>query len=146
VVFVCQGNTCRSPFAHHCCREATCPFPVASFGLSTSTGRPADVTAVGVARRFDIDLSAHEAIDLSDFAIADGDLLFVMEDRHIRALAPAIAGRDVQVALLGLWYRPYFALIYDPHSLSPEYFASCFRRIAIAVERACADAQGGTCA
>jgi protein-tyrosine phosphatase len=144
IVFVCQGNVCRSPFAHYCYSRLAGPLPVASLGLSTSTGRPADPTAIEVARRFDIDLSSHVAIDLADFEIADGDLLFVMEDRHIGALAPAIAGCDVQVALLGLWHRPRFALLYDPHSLIPDYFFSCFRRIELAVARLCIEASGHT--
>jgi len=141
IVFVCAGNICRSPYAHHRYAAAGAPIPVASFGLATTTGAGADPTAASVARSFGLDLSHHVATDLKDFEIRDGDLLLVMEDRHIAALSPAVAGRDVQVSLLGLWYRPHFALLYDPHTLSPGYFTSCFRRIDAAVARLAAEAR-----
>lgn len=139
IVFVCQGNICRSPFAHRRFRQMTSALPVASFGLSTNSGSPADATAIDVAKQFGIDLSDHRATDAKDFEIADGDLLFVMEDRHAKAVTHAIAGRAVQIALLGLWYRPYFALLYDPHTLSRAYFVSCLRRIDMAVQQVCDD-------
>jgi len=143
-VFVCAGNICRSPYAHYRYAATAGPIPVASFGLATTTGVGADQTATEVARTLGLDLSRHSATDLKDFEIRDGDLLLAMEDRHIAALAPAIAGRDVQVSLLGLWYRPYFALLYDPHTLSRRYFASCFRRIDAAVARLAAEAKART--
>ena len=139
IVFVCQGNICRSPFAHWRFAQISHALPVVSFGLATTSGSPANATAIDVAKQFGVDLSDHRATDLEDFEIADGDLLFVMEDRHVKALAPVIKGREVQVALLGLWYRPYFALLYDPHTLSRAYFVSCFRRIDEAVQRLAAD-------
>jgi protein-tyrosine phosphatase len=143
IVFVCLGNICRSPYAHYRCLAMECPLPVASFGLSTSTGVAANATAAEVALSRGIDLSGHSATDLADFTILDGDLLLVMEDRHIDALAPAVMGRNVQIGLLGLWYRPSFALLYDPFSLSPAYFASCFRRIDAALARVVAQAKAG---
>ena len=141
VVFVCMGNICRSPYAHQRWQAMAVPLPVASFGLSTTTGVAADDTAARIAGTLGVDLSAHAAVDLDDFAIADGDLMLVMEDRHVRRLKPVVAGRDVQIVLLGLWHRPPFALLYDPHRLSPAYFAACFRRIDGAIDRLAAEAR-----
>lgn len=135
VVFVCHGNICRSPFAHKRWSETSCPIPVVSVGLSTTTGVGADPTAIETAHFFGVDLAMHSATDLKDFRLADGDLLFVMEDRHIRALESAVAGRDIQIMLLGLWHRPRFALLYDPFLMNTEYFTSCFRRIDGAIAR-----------
>jgi len=134
LVFVCQGNVCRSPFGHHLASKLIAELPVCSLGLGTKSGLPADSLATEVANEFGVDLSVHRTTSVTDFPIRPGDLFLVMEDRHLRILTPLLEGRDVQVALLGLWCRPPLALIYDPHRLSPEYFRTCFTRISEAVE------------
>ncbi|NKB19889.1 MAG: phosphotyrosine protein phosphatase [Alphaproteobacteria bacterium] len=135
LVFICHGNICRSPFAHRLYEKMEDRIPVVSFGLSTSTGAPADEMATLVARKFDVELREHKATDVDEFSILDGDLLLVMEDRHIRALHTLVANKDVQMALLGLWSRPRFALLYDPYKLTADYYATCFGRIANAIIR-----------
>lgn len=134
LVFVCQGNVCRSPFGHHLAQKRIGGLPVCSLGLGTVSGLPADSTAQAVARDFGLDLSAHKTTAFADFAVEPGDLYLVMEDRHLRTLRPLLNGQEVQVALLGLWCRPPLALLYDPHRLTRGYFSTCFSRIAQAVE------------
>ncbi len=134
LVFVCQGNICRSPFGHHLAQKLIGDVPVRSLGLGAGSGLPADSLATEVAQDFGVDLLAHKTTALADFAIEAGDLFLVMEDRHLRALAPSLEGHDVQVALLGLWCRPPLALLYDPHRLTRSYFKTCFHRITQAVE------------
>jgi len=133
LVFVCQGNICRSPFGHYLAKTKIDDLPVCSLGLGTNSGMPADETASDVARDFGVDLSGHKTTAFADFAIEPGDLYLVMEDRHLRDLKPLIAGQDVQVALLGLWCRRPLALLYDPHRMTRDYFTTCFGRIAQAV-------------
>jgi protein-tyrosine phosphatase len=133
MVFICQGNICRSPFAYFQALALESKFPIESFGLATTTGSGANGLAIEVALDFGLDMSGHSATDMSDFEICDGDLLIVMEDRHITWLGPNTAGRDVQLCLLGLWCRPRFALLYDPHNHPRAYFESCFHRINLAV-------------
>ena len=135
VVFVCRGNICRSPFAEAVARKALRNLPTVSVGLSTTTGAPAFPMARDAARRFAIDLSRHQATDISEFEFRDGDLLCAMEARHIARLRAFSAGHNLQIALLGLWCRPRLALLYDPHGMSAEYFATCFDRIQKAVVR-----------
>ena len=134
LVFVCQGNVCRSPFGHHLANQVIAGVPVCSLGLGTSSGLPADSLATNVASDFGVDLTAHRTTAVTDFPIREGDLFLVMEDRHLRSLTPLLQGHDVQVALLGLWSRPRLALIYDPHRLSRGYFTTCFQRIKKSVE------------
>lgn len=134
LVFICQGNICRSPFAHHMVAATVDDMPVVSFGLATTTGVTANSMALEVASEFGVDMSDHRATNLSDFMISDGDLLLVMEDRHIHWLAPHLVDKDVQVGLLGLWCRPRFALLYDPFEHPREYFSTCFGRVERAVQ------------
>jgi len=135
IVFVCRGNICRSPFAEAVARKVFRNLPISSVGLSTSAGVPAFPMAQDAARRFAVDLSQHQATDISEFEFRDGDLLFAMEARHIAPLRAFCASRNLQIALLGLWCRPRLALLYDPHGMSAEYFVTCFDRIQKAVTR-----------
>lgn len=133
LVFVCQGNICRSPYAHWlalCETDA-----VASLGLNTETGMPAYDMAMEAARIGGVDLTPHRTTDWNDFELRDGDLLLAMEMRHIRIIEQRPVDCDIQVGLLGLWCRPRMPLLYDPHRLSPAYFATCYERIDRAVAR-----------
>ncbi len=130
LVFVCLGNINRSAFAaevarrHHAC--------VHSIGLSTTTGAPAFPTAILTAKRLGYDLLAHTATDLSDYAYQAGDLLLVMEVRHIgRLIASGIPAQAI--APLGQWASPHRIHLHDPHTLSDEYFRTCFTLINSAV-------------
>lgn len=133
LVFICQGNICRSPFAHYLTSSLEPGIPVTSFGLATTTGVEAFSLATDVAGDYRLDMSHHTATDLVDFNIKDGDLLIVMEDRHINKLKPKLHSKNVQLCLLGLWCRPRFALLYDPFEHDRIYFESCFSRIDRAV-------------
>ena len=130
LVFVCLGNINRSAFAAEVARAHG--VEVVSIGLATTTGAPAFPTAAMTAMRFDIDLSAHTATDISDYAYQPGDLLLAMEIRHIKQLL--VHGIPAQaIAPLGHWASPHRIHIHDPHTLSDEYFRTCFTLIHSAV-------------
>lgn len=127
LVFVCQGNICRSAFADVAGRRAG--LNTASFGLSTTTGRAAHDAAIVAARALGHDLSGHKAIDLKDYAPQDGDLLLAMEVRQLHRLAadPRLAG--LPRVLLGRWTRPMLPHLHDPYGLDDRYMATCLARI-----------------
>ena len=126
VVFVCLGNICRSAYAHHF-GSTFLPVEVASFGLSTTTNIPAFPLAQIVSLDRGLDIAHHRTTDFSDFNIRPGDLLLVMEVRQARRLNELVGSRDdIQISLLGNWARPIRPHIHDPHTLSENYFHSCF--------------------
>lgn len=131
LVFVCQGNICRSPYAHYLALQHT--DKVASLGYATTSAQAAYPLALKVAQQRGIDLSTHRTTDINDFLFAPGDLLLVMEDRHLAKVQQKAEQHQAQVALLGLWATPVAALLYDPYSLSEAYFHSCYQRIENAV-------------
>lgn len=132
LVFVCLGNINRSAFAHAVAARAGAE--CRSIGLSTTTGAPATESAIAVAREFGVPLEAHRATDFTDFERGDGDLLLVMELRHAHTLV-ARGVPPARIALLGHWARPTRYHIHDPHTLSTEYFRTCFAVIQPAVLR-----------
>ena len=135
IIFICQGNICRSPFAAAVASHVFQNMSICSVGLSATAGTPAFVMAQDTARNFALDLSQHRATDIKEFEFRDGDLIVAMEARHIAPLHSLCLGRNVQIALLGLWCRPRLALLYDPYGMSAEYFVTCFDRIHRAVTR-----------
>lgn len=90
IVFVCTGNTCRSPLAEVLCKKMLAEklncsvedlvergFRVMSMGLSAMPGNTATSEALIVAREFKSDLSAHrsrpiepELLDMADYVVA----------------------------------------------------------------------------
>lgn len=132
LVFLCQGNICRSAFADVAARQAG--MRAASLGLSTTTGRPAHGPAIAAADALGYDLTAHRAIDLSDYRPEPGDLLLAMEVRQLHRIAadPRLCG--LPRVLLGRWTRPIVPHLHDPYGLDDRYMATCLRRIDGAVK------------
>jgi protein-tyrosine phosphatase len=100
IVFVCTGNTCRSPLAETLfkqrlaqrlgCAPQELPergYVVLSAGLAASAGAPAADEALEVARAYGGDLSAHRSRPLTAQMAAQADYLIAMTHGHVRALA-----------------------------------------------------------
>lgn len=88
VLFVCSGNTCRSPLAEavfrRLLREAgRSDIVVTSAGTGAYEGAPASEGAFLVALEAGLDLSGHRARLLSREAVAEADLLLVMARGHL---------------------------------------------------------------
>jgi protein-tyrosine phosphatase len=99
VVFVCTGNTCRSPMAEGLCKKLLadhlgCPatelpargFYVLSAGLAAMMGGEAALEAVEVGRAYGADLSLHQSRPLTEDLAAQADFLVAMTRGHLMAL------------------------------------------------------------
>jgi len=142
LVFVCHGNICRSAFADVVAR--TLGANVASFGLSTSSGKGAHEPAIATAAALGVDMRHHRTTRVQDFVAQPGDLLIGMETRHLRRMAamPTLAG--LPRTLLGLWAQPIMPHLHDPYHLDPRYMATCLTRIRTATERLVRDFPGAS--
>lgn len=103
VLFVCTGNTCRSPMAEATmnARLAELGWPhveVRSAGTGALTGSPASGGALRTAARFGLDLSGHRSTRLSGDLIDWADLVLVMSWPHAEAVS-ALGGTE-KTALL----------------------------------------------
>jgi protein-tyrosine phosphatase len=87
ILFVCSGNTCRSPLAEGIARKVLpdriqTPVAVSSVGSSASEGMPASPHAVNVASLHGIDLANHRSRALDAMSVREADLIVTMGSKH----------------------------------------------------------------
>ncbi len=99
LLFVCTGNTCRSPLAEVIARRLAedrgmSALRVGSAGTSAWEGASASDGALLVAMEHGLDLSAHRARTLTPALVAASDLILTMGPQHLeRVLSMGGAGR-----------------------------------------------------
>jgi len=93
VLFVCTGNTCRSPIAAAVlCSEAArvgLDVEVASAGTTARSGGSATYMAIRVASARGLDISGHTAQRISPGLVEWADAVLTMEEGHRDTLAAA---------------------------------------------------------
>jgi len=88
VLFVCTGNTCRSPMAEaiarsHVRRLGWSDVEVGSAGIAAADGAPASDGALVVTLEGGQDLSAHRARSLTPALVDGAALILAMGPRHL---------------------------------------------------------------
>ena len=113
VLFVCSGNTCRSPMAEAIARQLlaqrlgvhemeleTKGITVASAGSFAMSGARATGHAADAVKAFGADLSGHRSRTLSVELIHQADIVYVMSKGHQRAVLSLVPGAAGKVELL----------------------------------------------
>ncbi len=124
IIFVCTGNTCRSPLAEGLMKKKLNAsgfkdIEVTSAGLAACTGDEVSANSVEAAKKYGVDISAHRARALNPYMFEDG-IFFCMSPSHVAALLPYIP-KD-RVFLLGNG-------IADPFMYSQEVYDRCTEQI-----------------
>src|SRR5438876_9217435 len=112
VLFVCTGNTCRSPLAEAIARKISIErglhdVEALSAGTSAHDGSPASDGALLVAMERGMDLSQHRAQTLSRDLVCDADLVLAMGPHHLE-----------RIEALGGGGRAYLLADYASHGAS----------------------------
>ena len=87
ILFVCTGNTCRSPLAEAIARRMVAKralpnIEVSSMGTFATEGSPASEGSLRVAEEQGIDLTAHRARVSTPERVQSADLILVMGPHH----------------------------------------------------------------
>ena len=138
VVFVCTGNTCRSPLAEASCKRllaeqlecdpvelAERGFQVISAGLSAIMGDSATAEAVLAARELGVDLSGHRSMPLTRELADKADCIVAMTQGHLLTIAyyhPDALERSILLRADG-------ADVADPIGCEMEVYRSCATEI-----------------
>lgn len=91
IVFVCTGNTCRSPLAEAIARKFAIErglheLDLSSAGTSAWDGAPASDGALLVGMERGMDLSQHRAQSLTRTIVRDADLVLAMGPHHLERI------------------------------------------------------------
>lgn len=105
LLFVCTGNTCRSPMAaalarHLLAERGVADVEVASAGTSAWPGSPASEEVPAVLEEVGVELSEHAARELTAERVEWADLILVMGAHH-KAMVEALGGGDKVAMVTG---------------------------------------------
>jgi protein-tyrosine phosphatase len=114
VLFVCTGNTCRSPMAEgifkkylaeklNCAVDelAAIGYKVISAGVLNMAGSPARHEAISACAAKGVDIGAHRSMTVSKHLVDQSDFVFVMGQMHrerVLALSPSAADKCIMLA------------------------------------------------
>ena len=86
IMFVCTGNTCRSPMAeavfNHFAEEKGLAVRAESMGTTTVTGMPVSENSVEVCKEIGIDISNMHSTAYSDKKLDEYDKFYCMSTSH----------------------------------------------------------------
>ena len=141
ILFVCSGNTCRSPLALAAWRElekkgqAPSDVEADSVGLMASESSRASKHAVAIARDWNQDLSTHRAQMLSPEVSYSANWIVVMNTSHAFVLREYLGVDENKMFLLGRFdAQNGDDEILDPFGGSREAYETCAVRIRRAVK------------
>jgi protein-tyrosine phosphatase len=138
IIFVCTGNTCRSPLAEALCKlrlaqRRGCTveelpehgFIVLSAGLAAMMGGAAAAEALEIAREMGADLSGHASRPLTADLVAQADHLITMTQSHALAVTRHFGRSGPRPRLLS----PSGQDIADPVGCDQQVYRECAREI-----------------
>jgi len=137
LLFVCTGNTCRSPMAEGMCRELLSRklgcgpeqlgdhgYTVASAGTIGFDGGSASANAVAACRRRGVDIANHITQPLTVELISQADYIFTMCDHHTDTVVSVVPSASERTERLD-----QAADIADPMGADETVYEKCAQRI-----------------
>jgi protein-tyrosine phosphatase len=137
VLFLCSGNTCRSPMAvaalvDELPAELHDRVRIGSAGTGAAGGAPMSAGARGALERAGLAVPPHASRRLTTAMLRAADLVLAMEPAHVDAalaLEPSAAGRVHLLADFATGAERAGDGVDDPYGGSDEVYDACLARI-----------------
>ena len=119
VLFVCTGNTCRSPMAAALCRHLHPDTDADSAGVSAANGEPIAENAVlalrarGVPSTHENDYEHHTSKRVTDELLSWADAVYALSTSHYMTLCLSFPEHAKKLFLLGEIADPYGGTVAD---------------------------------
>jgi L-threonylcarbamoyladenylate synthase len=142
ILFVCTGNSCRSPMAAGIMQQKIKEkgkeglFQISSAGIAGLPGTGATKEAVEIMAEIGIDISRHRSTRLTDNMLKEADLILVMEEAHRDVILLRMPEAAKKVFLLDAYRNPEPGReIPDPIGKSTVDYRQARKMIGGALER-----------
>jgi len=144
ILFVCTGNTCRSPMAEYLCEKILAErlhcsvdaleqhgIVVLSAGLAAVEGQSASTNAIEVLHEYGIDLRKHRSLPLNETHVRFADFVFTMTRHHREKILSTWHNVDSRLNVL----RTDGGDIADPIGSSTVMYRTCAEQIRLEINR-----------
>lgn len=137
ILFICTGNTCRSPmaagyFRHLLGLHGRSDVEVISAGTFAGAGEPASAAAVRTMREYGVDLSGHRSTPLTPERIREADLIITLtaaHRRHVGSMSASALAKTRDLLSFG-----GSGDVGDPFGGGGADYADCFQSMKAALD------------